>query len=253
MDKKLKKINIKKAEWNRKIAEVDERLEEINDEKNKILKKAEEEAKKIIEKSNKKIESILEELESMKLREVKLHEISDVKHNIRETKKEAHIEETFISKNEDIKVGDTVFIQNYGCNGIVLKEMKNDKYSVQMGNATITVDKSNLRKNSKTQDNIKNEFVTSKKSSITVPTKSVKMSLDLRGERYEDAAILIDKYLDDAIFAGFKQVSIIHGFGTGVIRELVQKTLKNNKNVESFRYGGNGEGGLGATIVTFKD
>lgn len=253
MDKKLKKINIKKAEWNRKIAEVDERLEEINDEKNKILKKAEEEAKKIIEKSNKKIESILEELESMKLREVKLHEISDVKHNIRETKKEAHIEETFISKNEDIKVGDTVFIQNYGCNGIVLKEMKNDKYSVQMGNATITVDKSNLRKNSKPQDNIKNEFVTSKKSSITVPTKSVKMSLDLRGERYEDAAILIDKYLDDAIFAGFKQVSIIHGFGTGVIRELVQKTLKNNKNVESFRYGGNGEGGLGATIVTFKD
>lgn len=253
MDKKLKKINIKKAEWNRKIAEVDERLEEINDEKNKILKKAEEEAKKIIEKSNKKIESILEELESMKLREVKLHEISDVKHNIRETKKEAHIEETFISKNEDIKVGDTVFIQNYGCNGIVLKEIKNDKYSVQMGNATITVDKSNLRKNSKTQDNIKNEFVTSKKSSITVPTKSVKMSLDLRGERYEDAAILIDKYLDDAIFAGFKQVSIIHGFGTGVIRELVQKTLKNNKNVESFRYGGNGEGGLGATIVTFKD
>lgn len=253
MDKKLKKINIKKAEWNRKIAEVDERLEEINDEKNKILKKAEEEAKKIIEKSNKKIESILEELESMKLREVKLHEISDVKHKIRETKKEAHIEETFISKNEDIKVGDTVFIQNYGCNGIVLKEMKNDKYSVQMGNATITVDKSNLRKNSKPQDNIKNEFVTSKKSSITVPTKSVKMSLDLRGERYEDAAILIDKYLDDAIFAGFKQVSIIHGFGTGVIRELVQKTLKNNKNVESFRYGGNGEGGLGATIVTFKD
>ncbi len=253
MDKKLKKINIKKDEWNRKIAEVDERLEEINDEKNKILKKAEEEAKKIIEKSNKKIESILEELESMKLREVKLHEISDVKHNIRETKKEAHIEETFISKNEDIKVGDTVFIQNYGCNGIVLKEMKNDKYSVQMGNATITVDKSNLRKNSKPQDNIKNEFVTSKKSSITVPTKSVKMSLDLRGERYEDAAILIDKYLDDAIFAGFKQVSIIHGFGTGVIRELVQKTLKNNKNVESFRYGGNGEGGLGATIVTFKD
>lgn len=253
MDKKLKKINIKKAEWNRKIAEVDERLEEINDEKNKILKKAEEEAKKIIEKSNKKIESILEELESMKLREVKLHEISGVKHKIRETKKEAHIEETFISKNEDIKVGDTVFIQNYGCNGIVLKEMKNDKYSVQMGNATITVDKSNLRKNSKPQDNIKNEFVTSKKSSITVPTKSVKMSLDLRGERYEDAAILIDKYLDDAIFAGFKQVSIIHGFGTGVIRELVQKTLKNNKNVESFRYGGNGEGGLGATIVTFKD
>ena len=83
--------------------------------------------------------------------------------------------------------------------------------------------------------------------------KAVKMSLDLRGERYEDALTLLDKYLDDAIYAGYKQVSIIHGFGTGVIRELVQKTLRNNKNVESFRYGGNGEGGQGATIVNFKD
>jgi DNA mismatch repair protein MutS2 len=49
-----------------------------------------------------------------------------------------------------------------------------------------------------------------------------------------------------------KQASIIHGYGTGVIRELVQKMLKENRNVEAFRYGGQGEGGSGATIVTFK-
>lgn len=251
MDKKLRLINMKKAELNRKLALADEKLEEINNEKNVVLKKAEEEAKKIIEKTNKKIESILEELENMKLREVKLHEISDIKHKIKEVKKDANVEETYVVKNEDIKVGDTVFIQNYGCNGIILKELKNDKFSVQMGNATITVDKSSLRKSNNSTQLTKKEYSSNKTTNI-VPLKNVKMSLDLRGERYEDAAILIDKYLDDAIYAGYKQVSIIHGFGTGVIRELVQKTLRNNKNVDSFRYGGNGEGGLGATIVTFK-
>ena len=47
-------------------------------------------------------------------------------------------------------------------------------------------------------------------------------------------------------------MSIIHGFGTGVIRELVQKKLKNNPNVESYRYGGQNEGGQGVTVVTLK-
>ena len=78
------------------------------------------------------------------------------------------------------------------------------------------------------------------------------MSLDLRGMRYEEASPLIDDYIYDAIYAGFLQVSIIHGFGTGVIRELVQKKLRNNPNVESFRYGGQNEGGQGATIVVLK-
>ena len=78
------------------------------------------------------------------------------------------------------------------------------------------------------------------------------MSLDLRGERYEDAKILLDRYLDDCQLHNIKQATIIHGYGTGVIRELVQKTLKASRYVESFRYGGAGEGGSGATVVTFK-
>lgn len=250
MDKKLKAINMKKAELNRKLIEAEKRLEEINEERNKTLKVAEAEAKAIIEKTNKKIESILNELESMKLREVKLHELSNIKHEIKEVKKEANIEETFIVKDEEINVNDLVFVQSYGCNGTVLKVLKNDKYSVQMGNATITVDKNNLKK--LVNNNQNKEIVISKKSNIVIPKKSVKMSLDLRGMRYEDAHVELDKYLDDALYAGLNQVSIIHGFGTGVIRELVQKTLRNNKNVESFRYGGNGEGGQGVTVVTFK-
>jgi len=250
MSKKLKQINEKKAILNNKLLEADKRLEEIYEEKNKILKAAEEEAKKIISNANQKIEAILEELNQMKLKEVKLHELSNIKHEIKKVKEEVNYQEEFVIKDDNFEINDAVFVQNYGCNGIIIKELKNDKFSVQMGNATITVDKKNLKKIKKSNDQI----VLPKKTNnnFSLP-KAVKMSLDLRGERYEDALTLLDKYLDDAIYAGYKQVSIIHGFGTGVIRELVQKTLRNNKNVESFRYGGNGEGGQGATIVNFKD
>ena len=249
MDKKLRQMNQKKAELNQKLVEADKRLEEIYEEKNKILKSAEEEAKKIVSSTNQKIEEILDELSNMKLREVKLHEISNIKHEYKQIKENANIEETFVQKDEDLKIGDAVFVQSYNCSGIIIKELKNNKFSVQIGNATISIDKANLKKVKKVQ----NEIVHPKKSSNFVAPKTVKMSLDLRGERYEDATVLLDKYLDDAIYAGYKQVSIVHGFGTGVIRELVQKTLRTNKNVESFRYGGAGEGGQGATIVNFKD
>ena len=83
--------------------------------------------------------------------------------------------------------------------------------------------------------------------------KTVKSSLDLRGLRYEDASPEIDNYLNDAFYAGLKNVSIIHGFGTGVIRELVQTKLRSSRFVASFRYGGQNEGGNGVTIVTFKE
>ena len=52
--------------------------------------------------------------------------------------------------------------------------------------------------------------------------------------------------------SGIKQANIIHGYGTGVIRELVQSYLKNNKNISSYRYGGENEGGFGVTVVTLK-
>ena len=88
-----------------------------------------------------------------------------------------------------------------------------------------------------------------KRTLVITPRKVVSSRLDLRGMRYEDAEPLINSYISDASYGGLKSVSIIHGFGTGVIRELVQKKLKTNKLVKSYRYGGQNEGGQGATIV----
>ncbi|MDD3124132.1 MAG: endonuclease MutS2 [Candidatus Izemoplasmatales bacterium] len=253
LDHKLKVIDEKNHLLSQKIIEANRNIEEIYQDKNNILHQAEEEAKKIIAKSSQKIEAILSELNEMKLREVKLHEIAEVKHEIKELKESIHVEDDFIEKDEEIVVGSNVYVEGYNCYGTVIKINNNNKYDVQIGNAKVVVKKRSLKIN-KEKNNLKqatNNPISTSSSNISTK-KSVKMSLDLRGERYEDAIEKLEKYIDDAIYAGFLQVSIIHGFGTGVIREMVQKFLKNNKYIESFRYGGANEGGQGATIVTFK-
>ena len=63
---------------------------------------------------------------------------------------------------------------------------------------------------------------------------------------------MLEKYIDDLLMANVKSATIIHGFGTGAIRNLVQDTVKRNSNISSSRYGGEGEGGFGVTVITLK-
>ena len=76
--------------------------------------------------------------------------------------------------------------------------------------------------------------------------------LDLRGKRYEEAMNELDAFIDQALLNNMAQVDIIHGIGTGVIREGVTKYLQRSKHVKSFGYAPQNAGGSGATIVTFK-
>ena len=78
---------------------------------------------------------------------------------------------------------------------------------------------------------------------------SVASSLDLRGARVEEALEALDRYLDDAGLAGLSKVMIIHGLGTGALRDAVRADAANHPLVRSLRPGERGEGGDGATIV----
>jgi len=80
----------------------------------------------------------------------------------------------------------------------------------------------------------------------------VGLELDLRGERFEDALVRVEKYIDDALLAGYPRVSIIHGKGTGALRQGVQEYLRNHRSVKKIRFGDAGEGGTGVTVVEFK-
>ena len=129
--------------------------------------------------------------------------------------------------------------------------LKNDKYEVQIGIVSVKVAKEDLQKDNNPKINNKKSLSSNNNTVVSIK-KNVSSKLDLRGLRYEEAEDVIDKFIDDAIYANLKSVTIIHGFGTGTIRKLVHQKLDRNKFVEEYHYGGQGEGGQGATIVNFK-
>jgi DNA mismatch repair protein MutS2 len=75
--------------------------------------------------------------------------------------------------------------------------------------------------------------------------------IDLRGMDSVEAICVLERYLDEAMRSGLKQVRVVHGKGTGVLRAAVQQALKKNKYVKKFRLGVYGEGEDGVTIVEF--
>ena len=78
------------------------------------------------------------------------------------------------------------------------------------------------------------------------------MELDLRGKLVDEGIMEVDRFIDQSSILGITEFSIIHGKGTGALREGIQKYLKSNKRVKSFRIGAYGEGDAGVTVVTLK-
>ena len=92
----------------------------------------------------------------------------------------------------------------------------------------------------------------STKDIIKSKVSNIKTEIDLRGMTLDEAFLDVDKYLDDAYIANLKQVTIIHGKGTGVLREGIQQLLRGHRHVKSSRLGDMGEGGTGVTVVELK-
>ena len=118
--------------------------------------------------------------------------------------------------------------------------------SVQAGIMTLNIHYSDLMQKQKG----KRKAV--RTSSVQLAQKMVPLSINLHGYNVEEALIEVDKYLDDAFLAGIKEVSIIHGKGTGTLRSGIQQYLRRHPHVQSFRLGKYGEGEAGVTVVTLK-
>ena len=226
---------------------------ELNREKETELNKAREQAAEIVELALSESDQILKNLHSKS--QLKPHEIIEAKAEL----KKLAPEKVDLSKNKVLqkakkkrapKVGDDIVVLSYGQRGTLTNQLKDGRWEAQVGLIKMTLEEKEFDLVQAQQEALvkKKQVNVVKRASGRGP----QARLDLRGKRYEEAMNELDAFIDQALLNNMAQVDIIHGIGTGVIREGVTKYLQRNKHVKSFGYAPQNAGGSGATIVTFK-
>lgn len=250
LDEKIQETSIEKDEYIKLNKELDKKIKIFEKEKESILNKIQNDALLEVDKIKTDALELLDEIKNQKSNNLKLHEAIALQKMVDDIEIKSNLPKKVVKKvnRRPLEEGDDVYSKDYDQYGVIVKKLKNGDLNVNFGNFVIKMNPSDLElvdKNEtpKPKVNIARSIVSK---------NPVSLSLDLRGERYEEAKEKLDKYFDDALLAGLKQVTIIHGYGTGTIRTLVQNYVKKHKLVESYRYGGQGEGGMGSTIVTLK-
>lgn len=235
--------------------ELQAKLSAYEEKKESLEKKAKDKARKIVDEAKAEAEKIIHELREMKKnagQAVKEHELIEAKKrlenaspldNNRVLKKAAAVKE----RKQNLQVGDEVRVISYGQKGTILEKASDKEWVVQIG-----ILKMKLHDDDLEYMKPEKEQVARTMANVRNRSSAVKLELDLRGERFEDAIIRTEKYIDDALLANYHRVSIIHGHGTGALRKGIQEYLKKHKRVKSFRFGDAGEGGIGVTVVELK-
>jgi DNA mismatch repair protein MutS2 len=159
-------------------------------------------------------------------------------------------EEREYRKTDELSPGDQVFIVPYQQYGTV-KGIKNDEVRVVFGKFDLTFKSTDLRKD-QMKEPPKKTIRVEKISTGSTPEKKANFEVDLRGFRYEEVKEALDQAIDAALLSGLSVIRIIHGFGTGVVRKAVYDYLKTSPYIKSSRYGQEGEGLNGVTIITLK-
>ena len=230
-DEELSETESLRKEAEKLHKELQQQIIELNAQKDKMMEEAERKAAEKLEAAANEAEQIIRELRSIKQehRSFKEHELIDAKKRLGDAMPAFEKSKQPERKTEK------------------KRELKKE-WNVQIGILKMKVKEKDLEFLKSAPEPKKEKAITAVKGK----DYHVSLELDLRGERYENALSRVEKYLDDAVLAGYPRVSIIHGKGTGALRKGVQDLLKNHRSVKSSRFGEAGEGGSGVTIVELK-
>ena len=237
-------LEIEKKKYDKLVYEANKEKIELVKKTDKIINDAKQKANEILKDAKDEASNLITEIKNMSEENFKEHQLAELTRKTRSLDVKNDEEAIF---DENINVGDYVYIKSYQKYGTVRKA-KGEKFIVSVGQFEMEFKKSELTLAEKPKEKPKKET----RLSGYNPSSHATLSLDLRGKRYEEVKTLMDDYIDQAILGNLHQVSIIHGFGTGAIRKAVQEYLKNCPYVKSFRYGGEGEGLNGVTVVYLK-
>ena len=224
---------------------------ELDNKSKKLIEDAKEEARNILLAAKDNATRIIRE---MKSNSNNVKQLENLRNSLNNSIKEiAFVTESADSSNtkpEDIKVGMNVYVISLNQNGTVLSTPNKDNIiQVQVGPMKINADISDITILVKQET--KKEIAT-KKAKNDFKSKNVSTEINVIGLTVDEAVPLVDKYLDDVYLSSIKSVRIVHGKGTGKLREGIHKFLRKEPHVKSFRLGTFGEGEMGVTIVELK-
>lgn len=228
-------------------------ISEWQEKKDRLYEEAEQKAAEKVKEAMKEAEDIIQSLRMIKdeQKTFKDHELIEAKKRLEEAVPSFEKTKKPVQKKTDkrtLNPGDEVKVLTFGQKGTLLEKTGADEWNVQIGILKMKVKEKDLEFLKSAPEPEKQQSI----AKVKGKDYHVSLELDLRGERYENALHRVEKYLDDAVLAGYPRVSIIHGKGTGALRKGVQDLLKNHRSVKNSRFGEAGEGGSGVTIVELK-
>ena len=242
-----KKAQEEELLYQEKLIDIDKKTEKLNE---KLSKASKDLLSDFIDEADELIDEIKEKVKEGT--EKALFEARALKRNL-ELKAIDHEEKVYYTKLDgEIKKGDSVFVKSLN------KVATVTNISTQKKEISIKVGFIESRVKLKDVEKVKIDYIQPKNNKKTTQSIQYDMSLNIStelnilGKQCVEGVLEMEDYLDQARSKGYKTVRIVHGKGTGALRNAVHQALKVNKNVESFRLGQYGEGDNGVTIVTLK-
>ena len=242
---------------------------DLQKEKKTILAEAKKESKAILKQSNRLIERAIKEIREHDAEKQKTQEIrKNIQQEITRLEKEPRIEkpsrhnvveqqvankkvEKKVSKSIPLKTGDLVVVDGQNTVGSIAL-IKGKKAKVDFDTMQMFIELNRLEKVSKTQERkLKKAGVKSSNIAQDISEKSADFNpnIDVRGQRVDEALIQIQRFLDDAILLGVHQIHILHGKGTGALRQVIREYLQANPDVNRYYDEHIERGGHGITVV----
>lgn len=262
MERDREAFRRQEADLKQRLEALEKREDSFNDRKDEILRKANEQAREILKEAKDVADETIRSFQKFD-DNTSMKEMEKKRTRVREkiSDKDAHLSlkpakapaKSKVVKPEQIKPGESVKVLSMNLKGTVCGKPDSKGYLfVQCGIIRSKVHISDIVV--VPEDDIKAEGISRSSYGKVTMAKSatVKTEINLLGKTVDEALNALDKYLDDAYMAHLPSVRIVHGKGTGALRNAVHNHLKRMRNVESFRLGEFGEGDAGVTIVTFR-
>lgn len=249
-EKKRQALDARERELAQRSAELEARADEVRLIRKEAAEKGWNDAKELISTTRRKMNSMLEELKREKRSEI-VEQIRRTEVELTEQLKPG-VEQPELQPLAIVKPGDSVHIRSLGCNGVVLSvDARSGKSRVRAGRMELDVTLSELARPLAKGDGGKKkvQVATTWK---TVIEESDQREIKLIGMRVEEALSELEPFISHAAAAGLREVRVIHGIGTGRLRDAVREELERHPLVESHRPGEPHEGRDGATVVTLR-